>query len=209
MGHSSGTSYNLKSKMDESELQENVRDRCKNIQFTQDIHDIVTCNVKEKVEQMSEIENTNVSTTVDTDNNGTKAKCGQGDIPHVHSRNDNKTQTATSALPNIEHSAMSQAPVDNKSDALVSPETPTKRKRVHHDYRRLSSSGYVDDYERSGRERFSNANEKEFELLEKEMNAVTPTPPKPKVAAKTAPKSPDIIADTNSTNKEGSFITYN
>ena len=40
------------------------------------------------------------------------------------------------------------------------PTTPTKRKRINHDYRRLSSSGYVDDYE-TGRERFSSASDKE------------------------------------------------
>jgi len=37
--------------------------------------------------------------------------------------------------------------------APVNTETPAKRRRVQHNYRRLSSAGYVDDYD--GRERFS------------------------------------------------------
>jgi len=37
--------------------------------------------------------------------------------------------------------------------ALTDTETPMKRRRVQHNYRRLSSAGYVDDYD--GRERFS------------------------------------------------------
>ena len=53
---------------------------------------------------------------------------------------------------------------DTKRDSLnssgVQTTTPPKRKRVNHDYRRLSSSGYVDDYE-TGRERFSSASDKE------------------------------------------------
>lgn len=47
---------------------------------------------------------------------------------------------------------------DKVSVEPESPTTPTKRKRVQHDYRRLSSAGYVDDYER-GRERFSSDKE--------------------------------------------------
>lgn len=38
-------------------------------------------------------------------------------------------------------------------DASPSPDATSKRKRVEHNYRRLSSSGYLDDYD--GRERFS------------------------------------------------------
>ena len=37
--------------------------------------------------------------------------------------------------------------------ATVAAETPVKRRRVQHNYRRLSSAGYVDDYD--GKERFS------------------------------------------------------
>ena len=37
--------------------------------------------------------------------------------------------------------------------ASTDAETPVKRRRVQHNYRRLSSAGYVDDYD--GRERFS------------------------------------------------------
>jgi len=41
----------------------------------------------------------------------------------------------------------------NKQLASADAETPLKRRRVQHNYRRLSSAGYVDDYD--GRERFS------------------------------------------------------
>jgi hypothetical protein len=42
----------------------------------------------------------------------------------------------------------------NNNDASQSPESG-KRRRVQHDYRRLSSAGYVDDYEKSKDKRFS------------------------------------------------------
>ena len=66
-------------------------------------------------------------------------------------------------------------PNELKNDPNISPET-SKRRRVHHDYRRLSSSGYLDDYEtRSGEKeiRFS-AGKSESEL------SLSPTPPKVK-----------------------------
>jgi hypothetical protein len=46
-------------------------------------------------------------------------------------------------------------PIREKSDLCISPESGSKRRRIQHDYRRLSSSGYLDDYEGGGRERFS------------------------------------------------------
>lgn len=46
----------------------------------------------------------------------------------------------------------------NSSDACPSPES-SKRRRIHHDYRRLSSSGYVDDYEKSKDSRFALSND--------------------------------------------------
>lgn len=61
-------------------------------------------------------------------------------------------------------------PGDRKTDPCISPENGGKRKRVQHDYRRLSSSGYVDDY--IGRERFSGTSESDLSL--------SPTPPKTK-----------------------------
>ena len=60
-----------------------------------------------------------------------------------------------------------QMPIENKMDLCISPD-PGKRRRIQHDYRRLSSSGYVDDY--TGRERFSSTSESEL----------SPTPPKVK-----------------------------
>ena len=96
---------------------------------------------------------------------------GCQEVPH--DSNINKTTTiplsTTSSqktfniLPNI-------LPYEIKNDASLNQETPGKRKRVQHDYRRLSSSGYVDDVE--GRDRFSSTSESEF--------STSPTPPKVK-----------------------------
>ncbi|XP_067683905.1 uncharacterized protein [Haliotis asinina] len=47
------------------------------------------------------------------------------------------------------------------SDSCVSPESG-KRRRIQHDYRRLSSSGYVDDYEAGKDQRFAVGNETEL-----------------------------------------------
>ncbi len=62
-------------------------------------------------------------------------------------------------------------PTDSKSDACISPDYPGKRRRVQHDYRRLSSSGYVDDYV-TREKRFSSTSDSEVSM--------SPTPPKAK-----------------------------
>lgn len=84
--------------------------------------------------------------------------------------------------------------IDNNSEkskeSSVSPEAPAKRRRVNHDYRRLSSSGFVDDYEK-GRDRFINASDKE-----------DPHSP-PKVPLKNPTKQSKSI-ETNSTAHESS-----
>ncbi len=60
-------------------------------------------------------------------------------------------------------------PADSRADPCISPDYPGKRRRIQHDYRRLSSSGYADDY--VGREkRFSSDSEV----------STSPTPPKVK-----------------------------
>ena len=90
---------------------------------------------------------------------------------HVEMEQDNKS--TTSQIVGVKSQKLSplQIPTDRKTDACISPETGGKRRRVQHDYRRLSSSGYVDDY--IGRERrFSSTSESELSL--------SPTPPKSK-----------------------------
>lgn len=54
-------------------------------------------------------------------------------------------------------------PSTHVSEQDVSPET-RKRKRIHHDYRRLSSSGYVDDYVGGKERRFSSTSESDASL---------------------------------------------
>ena len=48
----------------------------------------------------------------------------------------------------------SSSPVTNSPDPSSSPEV-SKRRRIQHDYRRLSSAGYLDDYETRRERRFS------------------------------------------------------
>ena len=62
-------------------------------------------------------------------------------------------------------------PVESKADACISPDYPGKRKRVQHDYRRLSKSGYVEDYA-TREKRFSSTSDSEV--------STSPTPPKMK-----------------------------
>ena len=62
-------------------------------------------------------------------------------------------------------------PVESKADACISPDYPSKRKRVQHDYRRLSNSGYVEDYA-TREKRFSSTSDSEV--------STSPTPPKMK-----------------------------
>ena len=45
-------------------------------------------------------------------------------------------------------------PASNSPDPCSSPEV-SKRRRIQHDYRRLSSAGYLDDYETRNQRRFS------------------------------------------------------
>ena len=61
-------------------------------------------------------------------------------------------------------------PIEPKADPCISPDYPGKRKRVQHDYRRLSNSGYV--VEDSVTRRFSSTSDSEV--------STSPTPPKMK-----------------------------
>ena len=105
------------------------------------------------------------------------------DDAHVVGMEDNKSITAEIQGSKTPKLSPIQVQNERKPDPCISPETGGKRRRVQHDYRRLSSSGYVDDY--IGRERrFSSTSESEMSL--------SPTPPKVKL-----PKtSPAVVADT-------------
>ncbi|XP_064633544.1 uncharacterized protein LOC135491523 [Lineus longissimus] len=73
---------------------------------------------------------------------------------------------------------------DDKTDILcISPESG-KRRRIQHDYRRLSSSGYLDDYEGGGRERFST----KVPVLNEPESQMTTSPPKVKPLKLKVPK---------------------
>lgn len=72
----------------------------------------------------------------------------------------------------------------HSSDQDASPDT-RKRKRIHHDYRRLSSSGYVDDYVGGKERRFSSTSESDVSLSpspsksKPNINNITPPPTSP------------------------------
>ena len=77
--------------------------------------------------------------------------------------------------PDAKRPRLSGLPAVNVSDACQSPETG-KRKRIQHDYRRLSNSGYLDDYVSSRERRFSSASDNS------DVN-MSPSPPKNKIIA--------------------------
>lgn len=64
---------------------------------------------------------------------------------------------------------LSSSPVTNSPDSSSSPEV-SKRRRIQHDYRRLSSAGYLDDYETRRERRFSSESD----------HNQSPSPTKPK-----------------------------
>ena len=100
--------------------------------------------------------------------------------PHVTGMNDNKTQTSNSTDGNIPENPVPATENAPKTGAIVSPEAPTKRRRVQHDYRLLSNAGYVDDYERSGKELFTLANEKDADFFGREAETVDQSSKSPK-----------------------------
>lgn len=96
-------------------------------------------------------------------------------VAHVVKEETNNEETP----PDPKRPRLTGLPVTNTPDTCPSPDTG-KRRRIQHDYRRLSNSGYLDDYV-SGRERrFSSASDNS-DL------SMSPSPPKLKT-----PVSPSI-----------------
>ena len=95
--------------------------------------------------------------------------------PHVVEENKSMIEIPSPTGKQLRVSPL-QIPVKREADPCISPETG-KRRRIQHDYRRLSSSGYLDDYTGSGRERrFSSTSDSEHA----EANCPPTTPPKVK-----------------------------
>ena len=78
--------------------------------------------------------------------------------PHV-AKEENKQHTSPAS---VTKPSPLQTPPDGKGEPGISPDNPGKRRRVQHNYRRLSSSGYLDDYE--GKERFSGTTEADMSV---------------------------------------------
>lgn len=76
--------------------------------------------------------------------------------------------------PDAKKARLSVCTTPTITDACPSPETG-KRKRIQHDYRRLSNSGYLDDYVSVRERRFSSASDNS------DVNN-SPSPPKNKVS---------------------------
>ena len=84
------------------------------------------------------------------------------------------------ASPERKRLKLTASPVTHSPDPCSSPEVG-KRRRIQHDYRRLSSSGYLDDYEARRERRFSSESDP----------SQSPSPNKPK-SNNTTPKTPDL-----------------
>ena len=95
---------------------------------------------------------------------------GQQQHAHVAKQT---SQNTTSPVKTIQLSPLC-IPSERTSDSCVSPDAPQKRRRIQHDYRRLSSSGYADDYRSGKRERFSST-------ATDESSEASISPPTPKV----------------------------
>ena len=126
----------------------------------------------------------------------------QSEVPdksHVnkdHAHDDNIAIASDDAWPphgrNLKPAPICLPTTDVKCDPSISPENISKRRRVQHNYRRLSSSGYVDDY--GGKDRFCGTSESDMSL--------SPTPPKIKPVIKM--KSPSRVKpETTPSNGNG------
>ncbi len=104
---------------------------------------------------------------------------------HV-AKEQNKTTTADQTTTKTPAKTLETPPTsvtpEIKVDSNISPDTPSKRRRVQHNYRRLSSSGYLDDYE--GRERFSGKNGGDADASTIIMTMASPSSPNTKPHAR-------------------------
>ena len=71
---------------------------------------------------------------------------------------------------------LTASPLTNSPDPCSSPEV-SKRRRIQHDYRRLSSAGYLDDYETRNQRRFSSESDPSLSPspVKSKSNNTTPT----------------------------------
>ena len=74
---------------------------------------------------------------------------------------------------------LTASPVTNSPDPCSSPEVG-KRRRIQHDYRRLSSAGYLDDYEARRERRFSSESDPSQSPSPSKQKSNNTTPTKPK-----------------------------
>lgn len=124
-------------------------------------------------------------------------------VGHVSHDDENKHSPETASSPPVEakRPKLTISPTSSVQDLCPSPETG-KRKRIHHDYRRLSNSGYLDDYVRTER-RFSSTGESDA--------SVSPSPPKvkppiPTVKIKLTPSQKDDVFARNGTTRGKLYI---
>ncbi|CAH1783661.1 unnamed protein product [Owenia fusiformis] len=127
-----------------------------------------------------------VQDTEEIKDNNSKAETGfvskaelsnlPGRMAHVESHvlTIQKTETMDVSGSDDKISAL-KIPASQRTDPCISPDNVTperKRRRIQHDYRRLSSSGYLDDYTTTVKEKRYSTSESELSL--------SPTPPKVK-----------------------------
>lgn len=208
IGHPSGTWRHFKSNMEDEEMDESHHDRGEIVSFTCATQDSDGVNAVHEAEKVSGgYADGMPNAAKENALNNTSQNCASGDA-HVRDMDNNKLQTTpshASAPVNSSNSPGNKLTNDTKSPGISSPETLPKRRRVNHDYRLLSSSGYVDDYERSGKDRFTIANEKDTDILVKEIESpiATPSPVKAMTSPVFTPE--DDSAESGDSDEYGKF----
>lgn len=104
-------------------------------------------------------------------------------VPHVVKEDNSDSITP----PDSKRPRLTGMPLSNAPDTCSSPDTG-KRKRIQHDYRRLSNSGYLDDYSTSRERRFSSTSEN---------SDISMSPSPPKIKTVISPVVKNAISNDN------------
>ena len=133
-----------------------------------------------------------------------KKDAGFRNLPGLHLSVSHAAHVAKDSKHKQQTQTPPESPVEHKRPRLVSPQTPRlpdpcispdtgKRRRIQHDYRRLSNSGYLDDYV---------AKERRYSSTDSEMSPST-SPVKPRLVAQ--PTNPVKVNGTvnGSVNPQG------
>ena len=161
-----------------SEKDQSDEERRKNAPHTSELDEVESRQLHHSNPESMEVSADSVSSKDTAGEGCTAPENSERDPTHVVVVKENNRSPHASATPaqntgKSPKATAQQAPVARPADAVAPQESVGKRRRVQHDYRRLSSSGYVDD-DYFGRERrFSSTSESDAPGL-------SPTQPKSK-----------------------------